>query len=69
MAHRIDYPGSRGYNKVCDCIVETKGELTTDSELVDLDPFSIALCLNTDVGADADISIHIKLTDGTWKEV
>ncbi len=69
MAKRIMYPGSSGYEKSYDVIVETQAELTSDPDLVALDPFAIALCLNTNVGADADITIHIKLANGTWKEV
>lgn len=69
MGKRIDYPGSQGYEKTYDCIVDTVGELTTDPDLVALDPYSLAIVLNTDQGADAPATIHVKLSTGSWKQI
>jgi hypothetical protein len=69
MAKRIIYPGSSGYSSAYDVIVETAAELTTDSDLIALDPFAMAICLNTDIGTDAACTLHIKLSDGSWKKV
>lgn len=68
MGFRIDYPGSMGYNKTYDCMVDTVAELTTAPELIDLEPYSMAVVLNTDKGTDASIDIYVKLSDGTWKK-
>ncbi|MBQ2454986.1 MAG: hypothetical protein II499_02725 [Firmicutes bacterium] len=69
MGYRIDYPGSLGYEKTYDCIVDTVAELTTAPELVALAPYSMALVLNTDQGNDADATIHVKLSTGSWKQI
>lgn len=69
MGFRIDYPGSLGYEKTYDCIVDTVAELTSEAELVALAPYSMALVLNTNLGIDADATIHVKLSDGTWKQI
>lgn len=68
MGYRIDYPGSLGYEKTYDCIVDTAAELTTAADLVALAPYSMAVVLNTDKGTDASIDIYVKLSDGTWKK-
>ena len=68
MAYKIFYPGAVGASRSYDAIVETVDELTTETELDALDPFSRALVLNTDANT-TESSLYIKLGNGTWKEV
>lgn len=67
--HKIFTRQLESNDKSYDCIVDTVAELTTDPALLALGSYSRALVLNTDVGADADISVLIKRPDGTWKVV